>query len=200
MGKVWKLLLAMALLGSAPVYAQSTLEQCAALEDSDHRLVCYDGLHRTKTASTVKGDWIVREETSRIDDSRSVFLSTRATTSYRSDYTEHWPVLTLRCMENTTALIVHFDGDYMSDSRYWGPMTMRVDERPATDHDVTSSTDNKALGLWRGGQSIPVIQSLLGGERLIIRATPVSSSAVTVEFNIAGLEDEIGPLRETCGW
>lgn len=188
-----------------PAMAQSTPEECAAMDDSAKRLLCYDALFRigrvvTPSAPSAR-NWSVRTDTSRIDDSRSVFLSTGALDPYMDDYgTQRAPILTVRCMENTTSLIINFDGDYMSDSRYWGPVLLRVDDHPASEHDMQVSTDNHALGLWRGGAAIPAIKSLLGGERLLVRATPVSSSAITVEFNISGLDQVIAPLREACGW
>ena len=65
---------------------------------------------------------------------------------------------------------------------------------------MRESTDNRALGLWRGGESIPVIKSMLGKRRMIVRATPYGDSPFMAEFIIAGLDEEIEPLRNACSW
>ncbi len=207
----WVALLAMACApaagGATEALAQSTGEQCATISDSAHRLVCYDGIFLFKTNAEEPSTtppvsaWRVREDVSRIDDSKSVFLSTVALQPYDDDYgAKRQPILYVRCMENVTAMLIDFDGDFMSDTRYYGPVTLRVDDKPAVDFAMDASTDNKALGLWRGGSSIPAIKSLLGGHRLIVRAVPVNSSAVTVEFDITGLESAIDGVRKACAW
>lgn len=207
----WAALLAMACAMTAAshtkVWAQSTGEECAKISDSAHRLVCYDGIFLFKSSTTEASTtppisaWRVREDVSRIDDSKSVFLSTVALQPYDDEYgTKRQPTLYVRCMENVTAMLIDFDGDFMSDTRYYGPVTLRVDDKPAVDFAMDASTDNKALGLWRGGNSIPAIKSLFGGHRLIVRAVPVNSSAVTIEFDISGLESSIDGVRKACSW
>jgi type VI secretion system protein VasI len=61
------------------------------------------------------------------------------------------------------------------------------------------SRDHASLGLWNEAASIPLIKSLFGAERLLVRARPYSEDAVTAEFAIGGLEDAAKPLREACG-
>jgi type VI secretion system protein VasI len=41
---------------------------------------------------------------------------------------------------------------------------------------------------------------LFGGNRLYVRATPYSESAVDGVFNITAIEEVIQPLRKACGW
>jgi len=65
---------------------------------------------------------------------------------------------------------------------------------------MDESTDNKALGLWSGGESIPVIKKMFGKKQLIARMTPFSESPITVEMDITGLDAAIEPLRTACGW
>lgn len=88
----------------------------------------------------------------------------------------------------------------MSDNRGGGRVDYRIDDNPADYRSMEESSDNKALGLWSGGRSIPFIKSLFGGETIFMRASPFNESPVEMTFNISGLEEAIEPLREACGW
>lgn len=185
------------------VYAQSG-EQCVAIADPDARLDCFDqayiGIEGIMDAP--QSSWLLRTETSALDDTTSVFLSVFSEENLRSRFGQGGPArLTVRCLENTTSVILHFGGLFMADSGTYGQVAYRVDDAPAGSIQMSESTNNEALGLWRGGQAIPFIrQQLLGGQSLFVRATPFSESPVEMRFNISGLEEEIAPLREACSW
>ena len=108
--------------------------------------------------------------------------------------------LLLRCLENTTAIYITTNCYLSSGYGGYGRVDVRLDDTPAFHSDMDASTDNKALGLWRGNRSIPFIKRMLGKDRMIVRFTPFNESPVTAKFDIAGLEEAIKPLRESCGW
>jgi len=188
----------------------TAIRQCAAKSDSVERLACFDAaaaplVEAANTATTEPstgdiGAWQSKTETSAIDDSKTVVMSVLAKEPYPDDNTMRQPRLVIRCMESTTVMYVDFDGDYMSDIAGRGDVTLRVDKKPAAKGKMTASTDNSALGLWSGSQSIPVIKSMLGGDTLLVRAVPVSSNPVLAEFPITGLNAAIQPLRAACKW
>ncbi|ATH77765.1 hypothetical protein CLM76_09250 [Vreelandella venusta] len=153
---------------------------------------------------TPRSPWRVNVNTSPMDDSRSVFLSTPSNERIPGRFGRSAGNATLfvRCMENTTSLILQMNGNHMASSPYhnWGHVQMRIDDKPAFTREMSASTNHESLGLWRGNQSIPVIRQMFGAERLTVRATPFSESPITMTFNIRQLEDEIGPLRESCNW
>ncbi|MGP9679943.1 type VI secretion system-associated protein TagO [Halomonas sp. AOP27-A1-41] len=148
--------------------------------------------------------WRVSEEISPMDDSKNVYLSTRSNETIPGRYGRSTarPTLYVRCVENTTALVLHMDGHHMASSEYhnWGHVEMRIDDGRAFTKSMRQSTNNRSLGLWNGGSSIPVIRQMFGADRLIVRATPYSESPMTMTFDISQLEDEIAPLREACHW
>ena len=118
-----------------------------------------------------------------------------------SQYGDSGPLtLWVRCHEDTTALIISGDCHLASGFQGYGEVTMRTDDDKATTRSFEASTDNSALGLWTGGRSISVIQSMFGEERLVVRLTPFSMSPIEATFEIAGLEEAVKPLREECGW
>jgi type VI secretion system protein VasI len=65
---------------------------------------------------------------------------------------------------------------------------------------MEESTNNRSLGLWSGGRSIPVIKQMFGKKQMIARMRPFNENAFTVTFNISGLEEASKPLRNACGW
>lgn len=148
--------------------------------------------------------WHTRVGVSPMDDSKSVFLSTTSNERVPGRYGKAPArvALYVRCVENTTSLILEMNGNHMASSSYhdWGHVQMRIDENRAFTKAMTESTDNSSLGLWSGGNSIPVIKQMFGAEKLTLRATPYSESPITMTFDIGQLEDDIAPLREACHW
>ena len=189
-------LLAFALPGAA-----SAPEDCPSIGDGTARLACYDAKYRPATVETTASAWTVRTETSVIDDSTSVFLSTEAEAPITNRFGQRQvPTMLLRCDENTTAATIYFGGHFMADIQGYGDVTFRVDDRPAIERSLDVSTSNQHLGYWSGGQAIPFIKSLFGGKALLVRATPFNENPVTFTLPIAGLEEAIAPLREACHW
>ncbi len=146
--------------------------------------------------------WRVSERTSPIDDSKNVWLTVRS-----RERISHWlgkpsshATLTLRCMENTTSLLINMNDNHMADIQGYGDVTFRLDTEQAFTRGLRQSTDNQMLGLWTGGVSIPVIKRMFDHEQVTIRATPYNQGPIIVTFPIHGLREQIEPLREACHW
>ncbi|WP_412031224.1 type VI secretion system-associated protein TagO [Halomonas sp. LR3S48] len=146
--------------------------------------------------------WSISRDVSPIDDSPSVWLTTRSHESV-----SHWlgkpsrpAKLSLRCMENTTTLILDLNENHMASIQGYGDAIFRVDSRQAFTLSMQESTNNQVLGLWSGGRSIPAIRRLFDAEQVTVRATPYNQGPITVTFPIRELKDEIAPLREACNW
>lgn len=186
---------------------------CSAITDGIKRLECFDRIAASEqkaadtqaaqelAASETPANWNVSISQSKIDDSKTVILTTDAKETVAGMFNRAArPWLVLRCLRNTTSAYINFDGLHMADIQGYGRVTFRVDKQKAFTRSANVSTDNKALGFWNGGSAIPFIKQLFGGSTLLIQATPFSESAVTFSMNIQGLEDAIKPLRETCNW
>jgi type VI secretion system protein VasI len=191
--------------GTTVAIGQTTPEQCGAVDDGAERLVCYDLLFRVDrkapTASS-QSRWVVSSETSRLDDTTNVFLTLVSSDTFPRRFSggaAHGSMI-VRCMENTTSMIFRMGDHHLADLQSYGRITYRIDETSAKTQRFVESTDNRALGLWNGGSSIPFVKALFGAENLLVQITPFGESPITVDFPIAGIEDEIVPLREACGW
>lgn len=180
-------------------------EECTGIVDDNARLACYDlafgAKDTTRDQRNEFGQWNKRVETSDMTDEKNVFLSLSSSNNIRGRYGKSGPAqLYFRCMENTTAVLVILNENFLSDIQGYGVVQYRLDKEPMNKIRMSASTDNEALGLWRGNQAIPFIKSVLDNKQLIIRATPYNESAVTATFDIRGIEAAIVELRETCNW
>ena len=151
-------------------------------------------------ATNAEAEWRKRVEVSGMTDETNVFLSVESDNLIACGiYRSHRPILVVRCMEDTTALIIS-TSCFVSDIQGYGNVLYRLDKDRAVTKKFRASTNNEALGLWRGSRSIPVIKSMLGHKTMLVRFTPFNESPKEVAFNVTGLDSEIGDLREACNW
>ncbi|MBI1234733.1 MAG: superinfection immunity protein [Alphaproteobacteria bacterium] len=137
---------------------------------------------------------------SEIDDFQNQRLTVDALTPVRDRFGRAQDVsLIIRCVENTTALIVSA-GEYLGIGEV--SVQMRIGDAPAVTRRLNISTDYRNFGLWNGGQSIPVIRQIMAADadRLVVRYTPYGENSRTVTFDVSGLDARIGPLRQACHW
>ncbi|WP_312619033.1 type VI secretion system-associated protein TagO [Agrobacterium pusense] len=181
------------------------LNECITVSSDLDRLSCYDKLSgrapKTETQAP-KGQWQVSTETSKMTDQKSVFLSVESEEVIDCGWNKGAKIsMHLRCQEDSTDLFFVTDC-HMTSGAYssYGDIDYRVDTEKAKKVSGSASTDNKALGLWGGGKSIPVIKQMIGKEKIVVRMTPYSESPFTATFNIAGLAEAVKPLREECRW
>jgi type VI secretion system protein VasI len=201
--KYLSLFLLLNLVGVGQSNAQSG-PACAKIANSDQRLECYDLVFRKTTVSgnsVGNGKWNVREDVSKIDDTKNVFLTLVSEDKHSSRYGEPKnSYLVIACRENTTSMYVTFADEFMSDNAGGGVVTYRIDKDAAAKKSFSESNDNSALGLWNGQSAIPFIKKIMGSETLLLRAVPFNESAVTATFDTRGLEEAATSLREACNW
>jgi type VI secretion system protein VasI len=56
------------------------------------------------------------------------------------------------------------------------------------------------MGLWSGGQAIPLIKQMFGRKNFLVQATPFNESPLTLDFDIIGVEEAVKGLRTACDW
>ena len=194
-------------IGALCFATAAAAQECAEIADDSERLTCYDAKFppvaaaaEPATPEPIRSNWSMHRENSAIDDSTSVFLTIRSNEIAQCGFQKQPAQLTVRCVENTTAMIISTSCHLTSGYSDYGNVTMRIDDEAAFTREFIDSTNNNALGLWNGGSSIPVIRRLMEGERLVTRFTPFGDNPVELTFDIAGLGDVINPLREACSW
>ncbi|MEM7224073.1 MAG: type VI secretion system-associated protein TagO [Pseudomonadota bacterium] len=142
--------------------------------------------------------WRLVDNPSTIDTPASVYLTSSAPKAPPvGRFQLNRPELTIRCKENATSLYVSF-GAYIGRSPL--PVTTRLDEAEARTAPWQPASSYKALGLWDDESSIPFLKEMFGKEQLELSFTPPDVGEVTTSFPIAGLAEEIAPLRKACNW
>jgi type VI secretion system protein VasI len=197
----------LALVIAGSFFATSAISEdvshCVDISDPNDRLNCFDAGFVTVEQAPPAEDsaWNISIETSNLDDSTLVIMTLDSSEQLRGPYGQSSRGrLILRCKENTTSAQVYFGDYFMSDLQGRGRVDYRIDSEQPRRVDMRVSTNNKYLGLWNGGTSIPFIQRMLAADELLVRATPFSDSPIEMKFAISGLEDQITPLREACSW
>lgn len=197
--------LAAAVVTLAMLTTPSKASECASIKADLDRLACYDKESgRTPETSTTSslGEWLKEEKVSKLSDRKTVNVYVQSEEVVDCGWNKGEKItLIIRCHENSTALLF-ITGCHMASSEYndYGKIEYRVDDEKAKSVSGEASTDNKALGLWSGARSIPVIKQMIGGKQLVARMMPYGQSPFTATFNISGVEDAVKPVRAECGW
>lgn len=181
--------------------------ECATMNVDLDRLACYDAASgRTPKVEAIAtpsaGKWQVSKETSALTDDTNVTVALESTESVNCGWNKGGKItLYLRCQEKATSLILSTQC-HMTSSEYndYGDVSYRIDSEKARTANMTESTNNRSLGLWTGGKSIPVIKQMFEKSKMVVRATPFNENPFTVTFDIAGLKDAVKPLQDACKW
>ena len=197
---------------AAPAYSASGLKgqlmRCARVKDDAARLACFDkaaknnGLTTQSEVHRAKGNWVVRTETSPIDDSQNVYVRLKANKSISGWLESYTPWLVLQCKQNTTDVYVITGmqaalgrlGEYGTE---FHDATLRFDKAAAKNIEMTGSTDGKAL-FFR--DAIRTAKSMMHHQRLLFEFTPFHANPTMTTFDIGGLSEAIKPLRKACHW
>lgn len=181
-------------------------DNCISIENDLDRLACYDRAEgrspKVERVTASPGKWVVQKETSKLTDQTNVFLGLQSEEMVNCGWNRNEKItLVVRCHENTTSLYFN-TGCHMTSSEYddYGTVRYRLDDDKARSFKGDASTNNRSLGLWSGGRSIPVIKSMFGKRQMVVRMTPYSENPFTATFNITGLKEAAEPLRKACGW
>jgi len=176
---------------------------CSKVDGSVERLACFDSLSKKHGGLTKKeilepedkGKWVIRKDTSPIDDSEKVVLFVNSETPITNKFGKtSAPTMFLRCLENKTEVYIDFDS-FIGTNRI--SVTTRVDKEKAKKERWGASSDHNAIF---ARNNISFIKNMLNKDKLLIQLTPYGANTVMAEFDISGIENAIKPLRKACGW
>ena len=182
----------------------ASVSECHSIESPLDRLTCYDNQTDRTVEETIQNDvgkqFIVNVETSKLKDTTDIRISVLSENAVMDKYAirRKYKRLLFQCVENTTSWVLVTD-NYMSDRYENKVIEYRIDNEKSKKKKLNTSTDGRHLGL-SGSASISFIKTLFNKTTLVVRYIPYNESRKTVEFNIAGLEEVIKPLRNACNW
>lgn len=190
---------------ATPTIAAAATSDCIKVTPDLDRLACYDReAGRTPSATEIskQGKWYVTHERSKMTDQEDVFARLESDENVNCGWNKGAKIdLAIRCMDGKTS-IYFVTGCHMTSSEYsrYGEIEYRIDNEKSQKVSGDASTDNRALGLWSGAKSIPLIKSIAGKSKLLVRMTPYSESSFTATFSIAGSDAVLKAVRQACKW
>lgn len=192
-------------VGAATAVAAQGVGRCHSISAQMERLSCYDdatGYLILTPSASADSKWEVQVKKSEMTDTTDVYARLESLEPVRCSFSNDKVTLLLRCQENTTTMYISTTGCHLTSSDYndYGDVTYRLDDQSPRTQSFEESTDNRALGLWTGGRSIPFIKSMFGHSSLLVRFTPFNESPVSARFPITGTEEAVKQLREACKW
>jgi hypothetical protein len=150
----------------------------------------------TPTPAPATGRWEVSEDASSFDDSKRVILTLLAENEIQGPIGSYLPALLLRCQEGVTEAFIDLgmqaDVEGISDT---ATVRMRFDAEEAFTAQASKSTDGEALFL---PAPETFVDTLLNYDQLAFQFTPFSANPAEMTFDLRGLDEAIGPLREAC--
>lgn len=150
------------------------------------------------TVTYAKADeWSRREETSALNDTRSIFWTLEADmpTADAIGRPEK-PTLHIMCFQNETRVVFNFN-DYMGSDEFY--MQYRVDKATAKAASVTISDSGRIFGFWEG-RGIPFLKEIANAKKLAVGVTPYNGSPQETVFTLAGLSKAMAEVRAACKW
>lgn len=180
----------------------STIGSCKSINDNEQRLACYDAAFEVNTSvveTNSESKWVITDEVSPIDDSKTVILSLKSDSPIKSDFSKVTPKLYIICKERKTNFIIDFDMFLSTDDIK--PITRIDSDKAVNGVEWYISTDYKAL-FYPGSQKKinEFIKTLKDKKKFFIQVTPFSKGSVNTTFDLTGLDEAIKPVREACNW
>ena len=180
----------------------STIGSCKSINDNEQRLACYDAAFEVNTSvveTNSKSKWVITEEVSPIDDSKTVMLSLKSDSPIKSDFSQVIPTLNIQCKERETDFYINFN--IFLSTHDIKPITRIDSDKAVNGVEWYISTDYKAL-FYPGSQKKinEFIKTLKDKKKFFIQVTPFSKGSVNTTFDLIGLDEAIKPVREACNW
>lgn len=173
-------------------------EACAEISEPEKRLACYDAEVRptqSRVSTEARGRWTIERDKSAMDDSVTVWATLLPESVDFSGIGDGGGQLVIRCSENTTAFFLSTNM-FMSEEA--PSVSYRVDEKPAVKTNWNRSSSYKAIGLWRGGQSIPFLKGLSEAKKLTVRVQ--ERDRLQMSFDLTGIQGALKEVSAACNW
>ena len=166
---------------AAPAFAQSGA-LCAAIGVDAERLACYDGIFRNGADG---GDALsVSFESEQLIPARP---------SGRMPAT-----MTITCDAGTLTASFAYAGNTMSALGRDAGITLQADLQSPRSRTLLVNSTNTALVIDNTADTLAFLDMLAGAQNLTTRVTPVNSRSLSVRFNLAGVLEQIEPVRAAC--
>ena len=153
------------------------------------------------TKKSENSHWTIKTTLTDDTDRPTVLLATNSVNDKLSNSGPTLPAkLSIRCLNNTTAVLFEFPGYEMSDIREFSEVVFHTGGETDDILELSLADDKSVLGVWQGFRAIPFVRKLFTKQELQILATAKNGTGLEANFNISGIEKMISKLRKTCEW
>lgn len=176
-------LVGLVVLGAMPVAPAlgQTGALCAAIDSEGERLACYDAIFR---GAVGEGGLSVSFESEQLIPARP---------SGRQPAT-----ITVTCAAGTLSTAFAFAGNTMSALGRDGGITLQADLQSPRSRTLSVNATNTALVIDSTVDTNAFLDGLAGANNLTVRVTPSNSRSLTVRFSLAGVLEQVEPVRAAC--
>lgn len=106
--------------------------------------------------------------------------------------------LVIICRDHKTDLYIGYSD--IVDGMGPVPVRYQVGDSPPVEGQWEKSQDFMSYGIWHTAKTVPFILSLVNAPTFSIRADPGPMGVSEASFDLGGMGEAIGPVREACGW
>lgn len=168
-------------LFAAPALAQSGA-QCAAIGGDSERLACYDAIFRSGTG---------------VAEGLSVSFQSEQLIPARPSGRQP-ATMTIACEAGTLSASFAYAGNTMSALGRDAGITLQVDLQSPRSRTLAVNASNTALVIDNTADTLAFLDMLAGAQNLTTRVTPVNSRSLSVRFSLAGVLEQIEPVKAAC--
>jgi type VI secretion system protein VasI len=188
----------LASVGFAQKIPDAEMAKAAAIENSVQRLAAYDAIaakHKltkdTNASAVSAGNWMIREDVSPIDDSRTVIGILDADSPSKIGYRSVTPALVIRYAEKKLSAYIRYDAFIGTDA---AEVTIRYGKDEPMTLDWNVSTDHKAI--FAPNEGAYFLSRIKEVPSIVVRVTPYGENPVTNSFTMAGVEAVMAKINE----
>lgn len=168
-------------LMAVPALGQDTGQGCAAIADDAQRLACYDTIFRSGGGERPE---LLLFQSEQLIPARP---SGRARATFQ-----------IACIEGEPQVQFAFAGQQMSATADISPITLQVDQGVTQVRTMQAAEDNTAVRFGSLRETNAFLDTLVGGDTLKVRATPLRQRSLNVTFSLDEALPQIVALRQSC--
>jgi hypothetical protein len=150
--------------------------------DNTQRLACYDAIFRGPASPAALAPIVV-----------SSTQPIPARPNGRAPAT-----MSISCSDNILGVSFSFAGQLLSETGDEAAISFQVQQTGSFVRSLPVSTDNTSIGFANAPDADAFLETLEGGDSLVVRITPVRQRSVQVEFALDAYEAQIAAMREAC--
>lgn len=168
-------------ISASPAFAQSGA-QCAAIGTDPERLACYDATFRDGAGTT---------------EAQSVSFNSEQLIPARPSGRQP-ATMTVACEAGNLSVAFAYAGNTMSALGRDAGITLQVDLQSPRSRTLAVNASNTAIVMDNTADTLAFLDTLAGAQNLTTRVTPVNSRSLSVRFNLAGVLEQVEPVRAAC--